>query len=427
MPVETLKGGDSGKPAGGVLGQSVGGEHPSVADPSNRVGTSTAFAITAYAFTVTMLGTTLPTPLYPGYELRFGFGSLTVTIVFATYAFGVLAALLGFGRASDTIGRRPALFAGLTAAAVSSVVFIVVAHVHSGGLALLLVGRFLSGISAGIFTGTATAALADYAGDAKLRASLTAAVANIGGLGLGPLIAGWLATTVSRPLEVPYYLHLDLIAIAAVLLAVVPEPVDVQRPWHLTMQRLGVPHDLRARFIQAGTAGFAGFAVLGFFTAVSPAALALLGHHDPLVTGLVVFAVFAASAGGQVISVRPSVRTALLGGTAVLIVGSIGIGAGIHEKSLLVLVIGGVVCGLGQGLSFRSALGSITGAAPPDQRAAVSSSFFAVCYVGISLPVIGVGAASDAYGLVRTAEVFAGIIALLSAAALVSLAVSGAE
>ena len=88
----------------------------------------------------------------------------------------------------------------------------------------------------------------------------------------------------------------------------------------------------------------------------------------------------------------------------------------------MLLVLGGVVSGLGQGLSFRSALGSITGAAPADQRAAVSSSFFAVCYVGISLPVIGVGAASDAYGLVRTGEVFAGIVALLSAAALASLA-----
>jgi MFS family permease len=404
------------------LASLVRGDDPSVADPSNRVGTSTAFGITAYAFTVTMLGTTLPTPLYPDYEVRFGFGSLTVTVVFATYAVGVLAALLGFGRASDKIGRRPAMLAGLAAAFASSVVFVIAAHLHTGGLAALFVGRFLSGLSAGVFTGTATAALADFAGEAKLRGSLTAAVANIGGLGLGPLVAGALARQSDRPLVVPYLLHLVLIAIAAVLIAVIPEPVEVERPWRLRLQRLGVPSDLRATFIQAGTAGFAGFAVLGFFTAVSPAALSLLGHHDPLVTGLVVFAVFAASAVGQVISVRPSVRAALLAGTAILVIGSVGIGAGIHQESLLLLVIGGVVCGLGQGLSFRSALGSITGAAPPDQRATVSSSFFAVCYVGISLPVIGVGAASDAYGLVRAGEVFAGIIALLSAAALVSLA-----
>jgi MFS family permease len=389
----------------------------------SRVGKAAAFALVAYAFTATMLGTTLPTPLYPAYETRFGFGSLTVTIVFATYAVGVLTALLAVGRASDTIGRRPTLLAGLGASAVSSLVFLGVGQIHSGGLALLLVGRFLSGLSAGIFTGTATAALADFAGDQhKLRASLTAAVANIGGLGLGPLVAGALARYVAKPLTTSFLVHLALVALAAVAISAIPESVEVQKPRRLSMQRLVVPAELRAIFIQAGTAGFAGFAVLGFFTAVSPATLGLLGHHDPFVTGLVVFAVFAASAVGQVISVRPTVRTALLSGTAILIVGIALVGTAIGTKSLVQLVLGGIVTGLGQGLSFRSALGSITSAAPAHHRAAVSSAFFAVCYVGISLPVVGVGAASDSYGLVRTGEVFAGIIAALSLIALVSLA-----
>ncbi|MDQ1697561.1 MAG: hypothetical protein QOJ03_2914 [Frankiaceae bacterium] len=390
---------------------------------TGRVGRAAAFGFVAYAFTATMLGTTLPTPLYPEYEARFGFGALTVTIVFATYAVGVLAALLVFGRASDTIGRRPTLLAGLASAAASTIVFLLVAQIHSGGLALLLVGRLLSGLSAGIFTGTATAALADFAGgDHPLRASLTAAVANIGGLGLGPLTAGALAKYVANPLTTPFLLHLALLIPAAVAIGLMPEPVEVRKPRRLSVQRLGVPPSLRAIFIQAGTAGFAGFAVLGFFTAVSPAALALLGHHDPFLTGLVVFAVFAASAAGQVVSIRPAVRTALLAGTAILIVGIALVGVGIGTKSFALLVAGGLVGGLGQGLSFRSALGSVTGASPPGQRAAVSSSFFAVCYVGISLPVVGVGAASDSYGLVHAAEVFAAIIAVLSLIALSSLA-----
>jgi predicted MFS family arabinose efflux permease len=372
-----------------------------------------------------MLGTTVPTPLYPDYQARLGFGPLTVTIVFATYAVGVLVALLAFGRASDTIGRRPTLLGGLGAAALSGLVFLLAAPVtdHGLGLTLLIIGRFLSGISAGIFTGSATATLADYAGsEHKTRASLVAAVANIGGLGLGPLVAGALAKQVPHPLVVPYAVHLGLVAVAAALLAVVPETVRIDGPRRLTVQRLEVPDQLRAIFIQAGTAGFAGFAVLGFFTAVTPATLAVLGHHDPLVTGAVVFVVFAASALGQVASLPMPVRSALLTGTAVLIVGVGGVGAGIGLKALWLLVAGGAVAGLGQGLSFRSALGSVTGASPSDRRASVSSSFFALCYVGISLPVVGIGAASAAYGLVRTAEVFAGIVAVLALAAFTSLA-----
>lgn len=388
-----------------------------------RTSRSTAFAVVAAAFTITMLGTTVPTPLYPAYEHRFGFGALTVTVVFATYAVGVLAALLLVGRASDTVGRRPTLLAGLAAGGISTVVFLGTAHAHASGLGLLLLGRLLSGLSAGIFTGTATAALADFApAGAAARASLVAAVANIGGLGLGPLVCGALARYVASPLTTPFALHLALVLVAAAAVTAVPEPVDVQYPRRLRLRRLGVPAPLRPMFLQAGTAGFAGFAVLGFFTAVSPTALALLGHHDPLVTGVVVFAVFGASALGQVLSLRVPARASLLLGTAVLVVGIVLVGAAIGTRSLPLLVGGGLVSGAGQGLSFRAALGAVTGTSPADQRAAVSSSFFAVCYVGISLPVVGIGAATDAFGLTKAAEVFAGLVAALTLAALVSLA-----
>ena len=388
-----------------------------------RTSFSPAFAATAYAFVATMLGTTLPTPLYPTYQKQLDFGALTVTIVFATYAIGVLAALLAFGRASDTVGRRPTLLAGLAAALLSSVVFLVAApvHAHVGGLSLLLVGRFLSGLSAGVFTGTATAALTDFAGEHTTRATVVAAIANIGGLGLGPLVAGALAKSAPHPLATPYVVHLVLIALAAAALLRIPEPVDVQRPRRLTVQRLGVPASLRTIFVSAGTAGFAGFAVLGFFTAVTPATLALFGHHNPLLTGVVVFVVFAASAVGQLVSIRVPARPALLGGTSLLVVGTAVIGLGIGTESLAVLIAGGVVTGVGQGCSFRSALGAIVGASPGDQRAAVSSSFFAICYVGISLPVVGIGASSDAIGLQKTAVIFAVAIAVLSAIALASL------
>ena len=42
--------------------------------------------LAAYAFAVVMLGTTLPTPLYPHYEQRWGFSALTITVIFAVYA-----------------------------------------------------------------------------------------------------------------------------------------------------------------------------------------------------------------------------------------------------------------------------------------------------------------------------------------------------
>lgn len=74
-----------------------------------------AFAGVAYAFGVTMLGTTLPTPLYPAHEQEFGFANLMTTVIYAVYAAGVLTALVLLGRASDVLGRRLRLRAGLIA------------------------------------------------------------------------------------------------------------------------------------------------------------------------------------------------------------------------------------------------------------------------------------------------------------------------
>src|ERR671923_1439469 len=97
-------------------------------------GTKAGFAATALALAVGMMGTTLPTPLYELYRQRFGFSELMVTVIFAVYAAGVIAALLLFGRLSDQIGRRRVLLAGLVLSAAGMTAFLL-AH----DLAMLLV------------------------------------------------------------------------------------------------------------------------------------------------------------------------------------------------------------------------------------------------------------------------------------------------
>ena len=57
------------------------------------------------------------------------------------------------------------------------------------------------------------------------------------------------------------------------------------------------------------------------------------------------------------------------------------------------------------------------------ERAGVTSSYFVVLYVAISLPVVGVGAASQAWGLVTAGIVFCVAVAVLTALALAALLV----
>lgn len=376
--------------------------------------------LVAAAFFPTMLGTTLPTPLYPIYQRELGFDGLIVTVVFATYAVGVLAALLLVGRLSDRIGRRPVLLPGLALAAASSLVFLI-----PDSLPALFAGRLLSGLSAGVFTGVATATIVDLAPpEGRARAGLLAAAVNMAGLGAGPVVAGALADLAPLPLVLPYLVHLAVVALGAVAVWAVPEPVTrVPGPVRLEIQRLSVPADVRPVFVRAGIAGFAGFAVLGFFTAVSPLFVAqTLREPSHLLSGLVVFSLLGSSTAGQLLSARLPLRTSLLGGCLALAAGISVVGAGIGAASLPVVLAGAVVAGLGQGASFRAGLQSVTGSAPAQRRSEVSSSFFLVLYVAISIPVIGVGAGARVFGLVPTAVVFAALVAALALVAFTSLA-----
>lgn len=392
-----------------------------VATPSRTVAGATVPV--AVAFYLTMIGTTLPTPLYPLYEQRYGFGGLTVTVVYATYAVGVVAALLVAGRLSDDVGRRPVLLIGLACAAVSSVVFVL------GGLfeaePALFVGRLVSGLSAGIYTGGATTTLVEIAPpEGRARAGLLAAVVNIGGLGTGPVLAGALARFAPVPLVAPYLVHVVLILAAAVGLRRAADPVERRPgPVRLHVQRLAVPAEVRGTFVRAATAGFAGFAVLGLFAAVSPEFVGQILHIvDHLVVGLVVSTLLVGSLVGQVITARVSERRSLLGGCLALVVGVVLVGVGVAAASLLALLAGAVIAGVGQGASFRAGLTAVTSEAPAELRSEVSSSFFLVLYVAISLPVIGVGAAAGAFGLVPAAVTFIGVVAFMGVAAFVSLA-----
>src|SRR5437763_420407 len=186
------------------------------------VSRNAGFLLVAYAFLVTMIGTTLPTPLYPLFEQRYSFGELTVTVVFAVYAFGVIAGLLAFGNVSDEIGRKPVLLLGLVFAAISALLFLV-----AGSLVPIYAGRVVSGLSAGIFTGTATAALVDLAPGGRRRlASFVAVIVNLGGLGLGTLLAGLLADYARSPMRTPFVVDLVLLVPAAIGLPLPPETVE---------------------------------------------------------------------------------------------------------------------------------------------------------------------------------------------------------
>src|ERR671931_665610 len=64
-----------------------------------------------------------PSPLYRSYSVLWHFSPLTLTLIYATYAFGVLTTLLLAGGVSDDVGRRPVLLVALAGLFGSTVLF----------------------------------------------------------------------------------------------------------------------------------------------------------------------------------------------------------------------------------------------------------------------------------------------------------------
>jgi MFS family permease len=384
----------------------------SSASPSSR-----DFFIAAAALLIAMVGTTLPTPLYAIYQQRLGFDASWLTIIFSIYAAGVIAALLAVGSWSDQLGRRPMLLAGLLMGAISAVIFLCTDSI--GGL---LIGRLFSGFSAGIMTGTATVAVIELAPKAFKNATLMATAANMLGLGLGPLLAGFTSQHLADPLHLVFYVHLALLLLAALGVAVIRETVQRPPQLKLGIQKPSVPASVRSVFISASIAGLAGFSVAGLFTSMVPSVMIhIMDVHGGLLIGAVIGLFFVASILGQASLqwLPKSLHMSL--GCVGLIIGMICLGLSIATAQLLLLVLAGLLAGIGQGMILRAGMGAVTASSPPHQKAAVTSAFFVVLYVSISVPVVAVGFSVQVFGLPHVGEFFASLVAVVALLAMISM------
>ncbi|MFC7532257.1 MFS transporter [Actinoplanes sp. GCM10030250] len=376
----------------------------------------------ALAFLTAMAFSTVPTPLYPLYMARDGFSTFTVTVVFAVYAAGVVVSLLLAGHISDRLGRKRVLLPALALELLAAVLFLT-----SASLPILLTARFLTGLGVGMITATATAYLqelhaAHRPSASRHRFEVVSTAANSGGLGLGTLIAGLLAQFSYGPLRTPYVIFLVLLTVSLIAVALTPETVPPQaEKYRYRPQRIGV-HGDRTTYLAAAAAAFASFAVFGVFTSLAPGFVAGTLHHPSrALAGAVVFAVFGAAAVAQTLTggLSAPAKSALgllaqAGGIVVLVLG-------MHTESLPLFLLGGVSAGIGAGVLFKAALGSVAASAAPAERGAALAGLFLIAYIGLGVPAIGLGLAVQTLPAVIVMTWFAtALLLLLTATALLS-------
>jgi MFS family permease len=370
-------------------------QRPREAAPSSRQH-NVGFWLVAFAFVTAMAFSTVPTPLYAIYQQQDRFSTLMVTIVFGIYAVGVVTSLLLAGHVSDWAGRKPVLITGLFILTLAAVVFLIW---HA--LPALLVARLLSGLGIGMVTATATAFLNDlhsagHPHSGHGRFELVSSAANIGGLGVGPLVAGFLAQFVDAPLRTPFVVFIALLLVSIAAVSLSPETVrpPAERPRYRP-QRVSANYGDRAGFISAGAAAFLAFAIFGVATSLDPAFVAGTLHQPGrLIAGAVVFVVFGAAALAQATTTSMSLGTRSALGLIGVAVGLILLVTGMETSSFAAFLIGGAVGGAGAGVLFKSAVGTVAAMAAPAVRGEALATLFLVSYVGLILPTLGLGASS---------------------------------
>ncbi|TIV81640.1 MAG: MFS transporter, partial [Mesorhizobium sp.] len=362
-------------------------------------------------------GSTVLTPLYVIYKQAFGFSQMTLTLVYAVYVVGNLAALLVFGRLSDAIGRRPAALAAMATALVSALVFLFAENV-----AWLDIARILSGLGIGVGAGTGTAWLAELLdSEDRSRAATIATSTNFVGLGLGALVSGMLAEYAPWPLRLTFALYLALLALVTLLIWRTQETVS--RPGRLSdvsmWPRLSVPADIRAAFVAPAVTGFGAMALVGFYAALAPSILAqqlqVTNHAE---AGALFFELSMVAAATILLTVRLSSRITMLAALALMTPTVALVVAAQVYASMAIMIAATGLCGVAAALGYRGGLQVVNQIAPDDRRAEVVSAFFICCFCGNALPVIGIGILSNWTSATAASLAFAGMITVFALVAL---------
>ena len=369
-----------------------------------------AFIGTALAAVGLYLASGAPTPILLLLQQEWGFRSWALTLAFAAYAFGLIAALLVTGKLSDHIGRRPVLIVALAVQAVAMLGFVVASDIW-----WVTAARTLQGIATGAATSAFTASMVELAPERfKRLGSIMGGAVPPAGLALGALFAG-LAMQFTTSADAVVFAVLAVVAVLGLVVAVLAPETSTRRSGAVRslIPRIAVPRAARAEFGAAVPGIVATWTLGALFLGLGPTIVLRVFHIDSgAVDGITAFAAPAAAAVVGFVLGRIAVRRVLLFAVVAVFIGGALIVASVNAGSLTLFIVGGVIGGSGFGASLSGALRVLTGIAQPHERAGVFAAVYTVAYLAFGLPAIAGGLLIAPLGLTSTVVLYGIVIAL---------------
>ncbi|MEU7940568.1 MFS transporter [Microbispora bryophytorum] len=372
----------------------------------------------ALAFTSLYLAAGALTPLLVLYKQQWDFPPSLLTLAFAVYAAGFLAAVLTLGSLSDHVGRSPVLIGALVVQLVSNVLFLL-----ASDIGWVIAGRIVQGVSSGAATAAFTAALVELApAGSKRLGTILGSAGLTGGLGAGSLLAGLAIqlTPTANTITFTVLIVLTLLGIVAVALS--PETMT-RTPGALRsmVPRVAIPRAARREFAAAAPVVAAVWMLAGLSGGLAPNMVRSVFHLDSgLLNGLTGFIAPAVSTVVGLSFARVDPRRAMTVGIYASVAGAVGIIGGVYAGSLTVMIIGQAVAGVGFGASFSAALRLIFPLAAAHQRAGVVAGIYVVSYVAFGVPIVIEGQLVGPLGEVPAVVCYTTLTVLLALVSLVA-------
>jgi acetolactate synthase, small subunit len=355
---------------------------------------SVAFWLVAYSLCITLLGTNIPSPLLAVYRAQWHLSPSMVTLLFAIYAVVVIPTIIISGQLSDQLGRKKLLIPGVFFIIIGSIVFAL-----STNFTMLLIARICQGISVGMMNGVAVAALTEL--DEKknrIKAAFVGSMAVTVGNALGPVLSGALGEYAPFPLQLAYFFHMILAIPGFIGLFYLSE--KVKRPAAIRVHRSAVPRAIIGRFYLSGMTSFIAWSIMSLMLSIIPSYTdQLVGSTNLAVAGAIVALVLSISTISQIVLKRLTLQRLSIVGFILMIAGLASLIAVLETKSLFFLFLTTVLIGFGHGPAFAGSLALTNQISPDESRGDIIASFYVLTYLGVSLPILGLGIVAHWMGL----------------------------
>jgi MFS family permease len=384
------------------------------ARPVSRSITAAYATVTAITFSAVSAA---PTPIYRLYRETLGLTPFTITLIFATYSFTMIATFLTVARLSDFVGRKPMMLLGLGLNAVALLLFLIAQSAET-----LILARAIQGVATGIALATLGALIVDTA--PHWAATLNSVTAFMG-LALGALISGVFVAFAPWPTHLVYAVLLVVTLAEMVILAWIVETTSPKSgAWSGIRPKLAVPKAAAAAMARLFPLTLSAWALGGFYLSLMPSlVIEATGIRSPLVGAAVVAALMVSGGLSSLATRGLDAGKTVRASAALLAIGIVLTLFAIAAGSPVGMAFGTIVAGLGFGASYGASLRVLLPLASSHERAGLLSAYFVESYLAFALAAIAAGLAAPRFGLVTTALFYGSALAL---SALVTLAIETA-